>query len=151
MKGFLADIYLRPSCYDCPVKCGRSGSDITLGDFWGVDGVMPELDDDRGVSAVLVNTPHGAEALKKSGVSLWPVEYSQILRCNPALVRSVVEPCKKRAKFYASRQRSFSKSVIRLTRRPLKVRVKNRIGRLTYALLGQKVGKALKRLLSKQK
>lgn len=149
MKGFLADIYLRPSCYYCPVKCGRSGSDITLGDFWGVDGVMPELDDDRGVSAVLVNTPHGAEALKKSGVSLWPVEYSQILRRNPALVRSVAEPYKKRVKFFASRQRSFHKTITKLTRKPLKVRVKNRIGQFAYALLGQKVGKALKRLLSK--
>ena len=149
MKGFLADIYLRPSCYYCPVKCGRSGSDITLGDFWGVDGVMPELDDDRGVSAVLVNTSRGAEALNRTGVSLWSVEYSQILRCNPALVHSVAEPYKKRVKFFASRQRSFHKTITKLTRKPLKVRVKNRIGQFAYALLGQKVGKALKRLLSK--
>lgn len=149
MKGFLADIYLRPSCYDCPAKDGRSGSDITLGDFWGVGGVMSELDDDRGVSAVLVNTLRGKEALKQSGVSLWKVEYGQILRCNPALVRSVAEPYKKRAKFFATRQRSFHKTIVKLIRRPFKERVKNRVGKFAYALLGQKGGKALKRLLLK--
>ena len=136
MKGFLANIYLRPACYDCPARGGRSGSDITLRDFWGVDGVMPEPDDDRGVSAVLVNTPRGAEALKQSAVSLWNVEYSQILRCNSSLVRSVAEPYKKRAKFFASRQRSFHKTIIKLTRRPFKERVKNRVGKFAYALLG---------------
>lgn len=33
LKGFLADLYLRPSCYACPVKKLKSGSDLTIGDF----------------------------------------------------------------------------------------------------------------------
>ena len=35
LKGFLADLYLRPSCYACPVKKLKSGSDLTIGDFLG--------------------------------------------------------------------------------------------------------------------
>ena len=33
MRGFLANLYLRPSCYKCPAKAGRSTSDLTIGDF----------------------------------------------------------------------------------------------------------------------
>lgn len=57
MKGFLNDLYLRPSCYDCPSKCGKSKSDITLGDFWGIQRILPYYDDDKGVSAVLLYNP----------------------------------------------------------------------------------------------
>lgn len=33
MKGFLSDLYLRPSCYQCTARSGKSGSDITIADF----------------------------------------------------------------------------------------------------------------------
>lgn len=35
MKGFLKNLYLRPSCYNCPCRNFKSGSDITIGDYWG--------------------------------------------------------------------------------------------------------------------
>lgn len=56
MKGFLSNLYLRPSCYRCSVKCGKICSDITIGDFWGVQNFFPNFDDDKGVSAVIVNS-----------------------------------------------------------------------------------------------
>lgn len=59
MKGFLADIYLRPSCYQCKCKNGVSHSDLTIADFWGIQNVMPDFDDDKGVGLVLVNTDRG--------------------------------------------------------------------------------------------
>lgn len=59
MRGFLADVYLRPSCYRCKCKNGVSHSDLTIGDFWGVPKAMPNFDDDKGVGLVLVNTDKG--------------------------------------------------------------------------------------------
>lgn len=56
---FLQNMTLRPSCYDCRLRNGHSGSDITLADLWSVAGTMPELNDDRGVSGVLINTEKG--------------------------------------------------------------------------------------------
>lgn len=53
MKAFLSDLILRPSCYGCRAKGGRSGSDITIADFWGIQNIMPDFDDDKGVSLVL--------------------------------------------------------------------------------------------------
>lgn len=55
MKGFLSDIYLRPSCYQCKCKNGRSGNDLTLGDFWCVERLDDKIDDDKGLSLLLVN------------------------------------------------------------------------------------------------
>ena len=59
MKGFLSDLYLRPSCYECKCKNGASYSDITIGDYWGVKEVDQELDDDKGLSIVMLNTLKG--------------------------------------------------------------------------------------------
>lgn len=59
MRGFLSDVYLRPSCYKCKCKNGISHSDITIGDFWGAPKTMPDFDDDKGIGLVLVNTNKG--------------------------------------------------------------------------------------------
>lgn len=61
MKGFLSDLYLRPSCYDCKSKDFKSNSDILLGDYWGIQDIHPEFDDDKGVSLVIVNSIKGKE------------------------------------------------------------------------------------------
>lgn len=63
MRGFLSNIYLRKSCYRCKSKNGISHSDITIADYWGIDKLMPDFDDDRGVSLVLVNTEKGKAIL----------------------------------------------------------------------------------------
>ena len=55
---------LRPSCYHCRLKKLASGADLTLGDFWGIWKEVPEMDDNRGTSMVLVQTPKGAELFR---------------------------------------------------------------------------------------
>ena len=62
MRGFLAELFNRPSCHRCPAKELKSSSDITIADYWGVDTRFPGFDDDKGVSLVLVNTAKGRVA-----------------------------------------------------------------------------------------
>lgn len=59
---FYRNYTLMPSCYNCKFTNFKRPSDITLGDFWGLQKSMPEFDDDKGVSLVLVNSARG-EAL----------------------------------------------------------------------------------------
>ena len=59
MRGFLSDIYLRPSCYQCKCKNGVSHSDLTIADFWGLK--MSDVDDDKGIGMVLIHTEKGRE------------------------------------------------------------------------------------------
>ena len=59
MRAFLTNHILRPSCYSCHFKGDNYYSDITLGDFWNIGNCLPEYDDDRGVSEVIVRTIAG--------------------------------------------------------------------------------------------
>ena len=60
-KGFLKHIFLRPSCSQCRYASLAHPADITLADFWGYKGFSEiDRDDDKGVSAVIVNTSSGS-------------------------------------------------------------------------------------------
>lgn len=61
MRAFIENISLRESCYDCSFKNFNSSSDITIGDFWGLDKTDSPLKDKNGVSLVILNTPKGEE------------------------------------------------------------------------------------------
>lgn len=58
MKGFLNDLYLRPSCYKCKFKRFQSQSDITIADYWAIARVRKEFYDRNGVSMVFINDEH---------------------------------------------------------------------------------------------
>lgn len=64
MKGFLRNVYLRPSCYRCKCKNGVSHSDLTIGDFWGIDRISKEFDDDKGVSMLLILSDKGESVIQ---------------------------------------------------------------------------------------
>ena len=90
MKAFLANASLRPSCFMCPAKRG-CGSDITLGDFWGFQGIHPEVDYSKGVSAVICNTDKGIAAFQgiANSIDCGDATIEQVLAGNPSLVKSV--------------------------------------------------------------
>lgn len=92
MKGFLKNIYLRPSCYACPAKAGKSGSDITLGDYWGIEGFLPEMDDDKGTSLVLLNTEKGINIFRDLKCKTVETTYERALTSNISIERSVECP-----------------------------------------------------------
>lgn len=92
MQGFLKDLYLRPSCYKCPAKCGKSHSDITLADFWGIKNHHPEIYSDKGVSLVLVNSRLGRECVNSLNIEMKDVSYVEALDGNPAIIKSAIIP-----------------------------------------------------------
>lgn len=89
-KAFLSNTSLRSSCYACPAK--RScGSDITLGDFWGIQDVHPEVDYETGVSAVMCNTKRGLRAIGalKPRLEWGESSFDKVVLGNPSLIGSV--------------------------------------------------------------
>lgn len=99
MKGFLSDLYLRPSCYSCPAKGGTSGADITIADYWGIENQMPQLDDNKGVGLAIVHTEKGIDILGKINVSLNESDISRAIISNPSYWSSVKESTN-REKFF---------------------------------------------------
>lgn len=90
LRTFLKDVCLRPSCYACEFKSVERYSDITLADFWGVKRLLPDMDDDKGTSLVLVNSGKGHTIFKSLSDKLRSVEVDvyQALTYNPAAIRS---------------------------------------------------------------
>ena len=110
MKGFCANLYLRPSCYACPSKCGKSGSDITIGDLWGAPSIIGQDDDDRGTSLVMINKD---VSCFEDCSSLWvkEIDYSSALTNNCCIERSVRAP-KNRILFYSDIKRGNSLEMV---------------------------------------
>lgn len=50
---YAKELPLRPSCYSCPFTTTEKDFDFTIGDFWGVEKVFPDLADGRGTSLVI--------------------------------------------------------------------------------------------------
>ena len=101
MRGFLKNLTLRPSCYHCAARQGRSGADIALADYWGVHTIHDGVDDDKGVGLVLVYSDKGADYFGgiKENIDHFASDYNKAIGFNPCVVTSVAEP-KDRALFW---------------------------------------------------
>lgn len=58
------------SCYECKFSNLKRNSDITLGDFWGIWELAPEVDCNGGVSLLLCNTKKGEDIISLISNSL---------------------------------------------------------------------------------
>lgn len=85
MRGFLQNVYLRPSCYHCRFRCFRSGSDLTLADLWGVRQVAQQFDDDKGTSLVLDKGGKFSETASLSCIELTSEQVQLAYKGNPSL------------------------------------------------------------------
>lgn len=121
MQAFLKDLCLRESCYNCHSKAIERESDITLADFWGVENVIPEMFDDKGVSLVLVSSPKGQkifEAISDKMVYK-AVDIDEAAKYNPAAYKSC-ERNKKRDEFMSKiTAGKFNKIVNKCTKQNL--------------------------------
>ena len=140
LRGFLAELYNRPSCHQCSVRELRSGADITLGDYWNVHHHFPEMDDDVGTSVVLVDSDRGAVLLKRilPFCDMVESDYEDVRRTNPAVYCSP-SPHVKRSKYFRLIRRGadFDMTVDKLLRRALW----RRIGSLVKRTMKKVVGK----------
>lgn len=92
MKIFLSDLCLRPSCAICPAKDGKSKSDITIADFWGIQHIHPEFDDDKGCNLVLINSEKGLNFFNKLECDKIESDFNTAIKYNPSYFKSVSEP-----------------------------------------------------------
>ena len=90
MKFFLRNFDLRDTCYDCNFKKLKRKSDITVADFWGINNVRPEMNDEKGTSAILINSPKGKELFEniKNDVIFTKECIECIVQYNPSVVIS---------------------------------------------------------------
>lgn len=90
MQLFVEDYINRDSCADCHFKGYHRCSDITLGDFWGIWEIAPEMDDNKGTSVVLVQSDRGKRLWSEisNKVVCKSVTAEQASQYNPSMIVS---------------------------------------------------------------
>ena len=103
-RGFI-DLHCncRPACYECKFKGFPRISDISLGDFWGIENIDKTMDDNIGTSVILVNSLKGNlffDLIKEN--LIWKKKkIEDVLIGNGALIRSLSYPTINREEFYS--------------------------------------------------
>lgn len=96
---FLRNLCLRPACMACVYTQPQRIGDITLGDFWNIGKCHPELDDDRGISEVLLNTARGEQLFQSCSDYL----FTQACRFEDGIQQTMLTPSvasTRRAEFF---------------------------------------------------
>lgn len=87
LRGFLPNLFLKKTCYNCWFQRLPRRADITLGDFWGI---RSDLYDKRGVSLVAVNNEKAEYLLQSIGenghIELHVSDIRRAVAKNPRLV-----------------------------------------------------------------
>jgi len=152
---FLNSYTYRENCYSCPYASDHRPGDITIGDYWCVELVHPELlkenggqlDHEVGVSCLIVNSPKGRKMLEDfgSGIDKWESTYEKASQYNRQLTapsqrkpeRDVVLPLCRES--YAEADKWYRRRL-----RPIKIR------RAIRAAVPRPVKNLLKKVLRRQ-
>ena len=131
-RGFLYNVYLRNSCYDCKFRQYHRNTDFTLADYWGVDEVCPEMHDNRGTSIVFVHSQKGMTMLNQLSSNLKILEQTKsnaILR-NQGMEKNEEKPQTRNTYFMLFRLFGFKNSEFAISKFPIHMRVIRKIKKL---------------------
>ena len=113
MRAFIGNLCLRPSCYACSFKSKVRNSDITLADFWGVNKILPHMDDDRGTSLVVVNSVKGGKIFESISKDLVveKTNLDEVVKYNVSMIKSSPKPNGRDAFMVEIKNGDFAKTV----------------------------------------
>ncbi len=151
---FLNSYTYRENCYTCPYACDHRPGDITIGDYWCIDLVHPEMlvqnggvfDEQKGVSCLIINNSQGKKLMSAygAGIEKRKSTFEEAARYNGQLTHaSVRKPereivLQKYALGYAKADQWYRRKRI-----PIKVK------RTIRGLIPRKVKEILKKMLKR--
>lgn len=126
MRLFLSEICLRPSCH---FKSLDRPSDFTLGDSWGIENYMPEIDDDKGTSVVLLHSEKAKEIFEKlkDKMIFKEVEVDKILPPTADSRKSVIAHPKRKQFFELLEQGVGIEKLVKLIEPSVGQKIKNKV------------------------
>ena len=139
MRGFLHDLYLRPSCYECKFKGFSSGADLTLSDFWGVWKNFPKWNDQKGAGVIAVNTIKGKsffDSLDKNLYEKVELTVQQAYIDYNSSAYHCAKPNPKREIFFSRfRKEPLVPLIYELSKDSALIRIKNILSKVKHKLL----------------
>lgn len=108
MSLYVKNYMLRPCCYACVCK-KKKKSDITLGDFWGIEKLDRSMTDNKGTSVVIVRTDKGQALIDgvKENLVWKEVSYEEGVKQNPSEYSSSSMPANRQSFFEDMKKLSF--------------------------------------------
>jgi len=103
MQSFFRTISVRRSCFNCPRRTLERVADITLADCWGAYKKVPHMDDNKGLSAVIVHSRKGLAAFEAMHVEKEELKLCDIVEGNPNMIRDIEPDYKHRGAFHITR------------------------------------------------
>ena len=84
LRAYINGLMQRLSCERCPYASRYRRSDVTLGDFWGIDEIHPHLKDEfhKGISLILSNTEKGRHMCEQLTDNMCMVETEDLYAFN---------------------------------------------------------------------
>jgi coenzyme F420-reducing hydrogenase beta subunit len=137
MQAFLSNICLRPSCYFCNFKTLNRQSDMTLGDFWGIQNLLLTMNDDKGISLVFINSNSGRIMFEeiRSLLVCKETNINSAVSYNTPAIKSVKPNPKREAFFNQIGQIAFNKLVAKYCFDTEIMKIKKRIKAVAIKLL----------------
>lgn len=111
MQLFLKNVILRPSCYHCSFKKESRSSDLTMADYWAINRMYPDWNDDTGTSLVMLHSDKGRiilDSISNDGM-VREVEYPDSVKGNTAFLESCKMPETREAFFRALDEQPIEK------------------------------------------
>lgn len=99
LRAFIMNMGLRQSCEECQFKQIHRMADITLADFWDINDVLPDWNDDKGTSLIMIHSEKGKALFDAASTNavIKPVDFHQGTKNNPSMTCSVKHnPLRKR-------------------------------------------------------
>lgn len=114
MRSFLGYANIRPSCFHCRFKGLSRESDFTVSDCWGIGEENKRLNDDMGLSALLIQNETALKIFKKISSDVEYEEYNaeELMEGNWTTFKSV-PPNKNREKFFIAYEKRGAKYALK--------------------------------------
>lgn len=128
IRGFIGDIYLRNSCYQCKFKTLHRQSDLTLADFWGIENINEDMDDGIGTSFIMVNSEKGNQILQriKEQIEVQKADLEESIKYNMSAVRASYRNPRREYFFRNINRFKFNKLIEKTLKGSIYSRLKNK-------------------------
>lgn len=135
VQGFIKNLYLRDSCFECNFRGIDRISDFTIADFWGVHELLPDFYDDKGTSIVMTHNTKANEIFESLQDKLVFSEIANeiVININSPVVKSVSRN-KKTERFYKRKHSNIEKDI----RKDINISVLIRLKQKVKSILAQK-------------
>lgn len=136
-RTFVSHIVTRPSCNNCLYTSIYRISDLTLGDFWGIDKFRPNINVHNGVGKVIINTDKGKEIFEKiiDKYETYSMSIEEAMR--PNLMHPPEKHPKKEAFYKFYEKNGYEKAYKKFLKESLYKKVKRKMKRIIKGSLNK--------------